>query len=290
MRLRERAVPVLLATVLWGAAAGAGAEPGDLDRDLEEARTLYGQARFPEAVARLEALAERLETLPDLPRRDEQLVEACLLLGLAHVALDDPAAARASFKRVLRVRPDRRLDPEVYAPKVVALFEQARVEVATDAAAASPSGSPRTPFDRRVQLLPGTRIRVTAAGASRRLTGKLVALDGATLTLDADYRGTMRIPRRSVERLEASVGRRSRAREGAILAAALGVVKLLDSCSSGDCEDAAPSLLFVGIGALAGLPFKTYDWRRVPLDEVRAVEAGRPAGRLRASLSLGFRF
>ncbi len=291
MRFRRRAVPILSAIVLLTATAGARAQQGDVDRDLEEARTLYGEARFPEAVARLDALTARLETLPDLPRRDERLVDACLLLGLAHVALDDPSSARASFKRVLHVRPNQRLDPEVYAPKVVTLFEQARVEVATEAAAALPPGPPRTPFDRQVQLLPGTRIRVSVSGASRRLTGELMAVDETTLTLDADYRGTMRIPRRTVKKLEASIGRRNRAREGAIVAAAIGVVKLVDSCSSGDCGGSATSgLLFVGVGALVGLPFKTYDWRRVPLDQVRMVEAGRPSKRLSASLSLTLRF
>jgi tetratricopeptide (TPR) repeat protein len=284
-----RALHLLAAAVVSTSTAVAAAQQPDLDRGLDEARALYGEAKFPEAVARLDAFVSRLESLPDYPKRDEQLVEAYLLLGLAHVALDDLPSARASFKRALRVRPGRRLDPEVYAPKVVTLFEEARAEAAKEAAQAPQAGSSQTPLDRQPQLLPGTRIRVSAAGASRKLEGRLVAIDDAAITLDADYRGTMKIPRATVKRLDASIGRRSRAREGALVGAAIAVVNLISDCSSGSCSDAAgPAILIVGFGALVGRPFKTYDWRQVPLDQVRTVCHERPPVRLSASFSFRF--
>jgi hypothetical protein len=289
MSLRQCAAHLLVAVLVSTSAAIAAGQQPDLDRELAEARALYGEAKFPEAIARLNVFVGRLESLPDFPRRDEQLVEACLLLGLAHVALDDLPSARASFKRVLRVRPDRRLDPEVYAPKVVMLFEEARAEAAKEATPTPQSGSSQPPLDRQAQLLPGTRIRVGAEGASRKIMGKLVAIDDTAITLDADYRGTMRIPRASLKRLDASIGRRSRAREGALVGAAIGVVKLISACSSGSCSDAAGStVLAIGFGALVGLPFKTYDWRKVPLDQVRTVWNVTSPARFSASVTLRF--
>ncbi len=64
----------------------------------------------------------------DLQPRKIQLSDAHLRLALSYVALNDPTAAKESLKQMLRADRNRKLDPDVYAPKVIELFEEARTE------------------------------------------------------------------------------------------------------------------------------------------------------------------
>lgn len=110
-------------------------------RDLEEAKALYREGRFGQTIARLQTLILRLQS-DEGSRAPAIEAEAHLVTALAYVALDDPDAAKASFVRMLRLAPDRQLDPEVYAPKVIALFEEARKSLP---AGAEPVGSAPPP-------------------------------------------------------------------------------------------------------------------------------------------------
>lgn len=99
----------------------------NLTADLDEAKALYRQGRFGQTVARLQTILLRLENAEE-PRDRSIQEEAYLYFGLAYVALDDPDGARSAFVSLLRLAPERRLDPEVHAPKVIALFEEARLQ------------------------------------------------------------------------------------------------------------------------------------------------------------------
>ncbi len=101
------------------------------DRELEEAKSLYRDARFPQAIARLQEAISQLRRLPPA-EVSPRLADAHLHLALSYLGLSDTAAAKESLKDMARVDPSRRLDPDVYAPKVIELMQEARAEVARE--------------------------------------------------------------------------------------------------------------------------------------------------------------
>lgn len=86
---------------------------------LAEARDLYVQGDYSAALASLE---EVLESHPPPP----STAEAHLLLGVIAHVLGDSIRARAEFSEVLEIEPDWKLDPEVFSPKTIELFESVR--------------------------------------------------------------------------------------------------------------------------------------------------------------------
>jgi hypothetical protein len=114
------------------------------DKELEQAKELYRSGRFAQAIVKLQATIGRLEPPPRTPTKDAQLAEAHLHMALSLIALDDPVAARESLKAMLRRDPGRRLDPQVHAPKVIALLDEARAELAAEPAAQPPKRGSRT--------------------------------------------------------------------------------------------------------------------------------------------------
>ncbi len=125
-----------------GGPVTARAQVEDMDRALEEAKELYEQGVFAQAIAKLQAVIGKLEQLRDIEIRKAHLAEAQLHLGLTYLALNDPIAAKESFKEVLRLKPNHNLDPVIYAPKVITIFEEAREEVALEPPTALPVEEP----------------------------------------------------------------------------------------------------------------------------------------------------
>src|SRR5262249_44185758 len=145
--------------VLGLALAQAGT-PSPASDDLEAAKQLYRDGHFSESIVKLRTVLAELPLLQDLALRRVQLADAYLHLALAHVALAEREPAKQAFKDMLKVDSQRKLDPEIYAPKVVALFGEARDELEREpkpAAAAAPNGPVRSPSHkgRTVALLVG---------------------------------------------------------------------------------------------------------------------------------------
>ena len=61
--------------------------------------------------------------------RTTELIEAYLLLGIAHYAMGEEDAARGAYREVVILDPGRELDPISYPPPVIALFDGVRKEV-----------------------------------------------------------------------------------------------------------------------------------------------------------------
>jgi hypothetical protein len=97
------------------------------DADLAEAKRLYRAAEFETAVTRLHEVVATLSPRVQEARRD--LADAYLYLGLSYTALGDENAARDAFRNLLAVEPGQHLDSAIYAPKVVELFEKARLSL-----------------------------------------------------------------------------------------------------------------------------------------------------------------
>jgi hypothetical protein len=143
MRGRSLAVVCVLAVATFaGAQAPVATRGADVDSELEKAKSLVRDGRFAQAVAKLQGVVVRLEQVGQAQAHNARLGEAHLHLALAYLALDDPAAAKESLKALARVDPARRLDPEVYAPKVIALFEEARAESTREPASPQPGAPP----------------------------------------------------------------------------------------------------------------------------------------------------
>jgi tetratricopeptide (TPR) repeat protein len=103
---------------------------GEVESEIvQKGVAAYDALEFDRAVQLLnQALAESLT-------REEKLV-ALRTLAFAHCALEHAAEARAAFTRLLKIDPNADLEKNV-APRIRALFEEARAAVATGRAEVS---------------------------------------------------------------------------------------------------------------------------------------------------------
>jgi hypothetical protein len=108
----------------------------DVTVDIEQAKSLYDDAQFTDAIAKLQGAIARIDQLPNAQVRQLRLAEAYFHLGLCYLAVDDVDTAKNAFMNTIKLDPGRRLDDGLFAPKVTAVFEQARlaVEAATPSA------------------------------------------------------------------------------------------------------------------------------------------------------------
>jgi tetratricopeptide (TPR) repeat protein len=96
---------------------------------LEEGRVLYERAQPDQAIPLLQRATEDLREGIAATGRTTELIEAYLLLGIAHYAMGEEDAARAAYRQVVILDPGRELDPISYPPPVIALFDGVRKEV-----------------------------------------------------------------------------------------------------------------------------------------------------------------
>lgn len=109
------AVFLLVAT----ATAPAGAQAPEVASGIQKVQ----EGDFEGAVLDLNAAARTLEGRPE---RKRDLVQAYVYLGVAHVALEQPEQAQRSFTEALARDPKLRLSAQMFPPKVLAAFEDAR--------------------------------------------------------------------------------------------------------------------------------------------------------------------
>ncbi len=116
---------LLLVILVLATASTTLAAPADGLRDAENSY-LYGD--YPRVIRKLTPLVDPDIMLPE----PEQQARAYELLGLAHYFVDDQGNAKKFFQRLIRLRPDRRLDPVLVPPPVVAFFEQIKASLAQE--------------------------------------------------------------------------------------------------------------------------------------------------------------
>lgn len=143
MKIPRWSLVFLIGAALLSTSVGVRAQQPqpDVEHELEDAKALYREARFAQAIAKLQLAIAHLDGAKD-PRLRRGQADAHLHLALSYVALNDPTAAKESLKAMLRLDRDRRLDPEVYAPKVVELFEESRAELARESPATADTATP----------------------------------------------------------------------------------------------------------------------------------------------------
>lgn len=104
--------------------------------NLAEGRVLYERADFETAIPVLQSAADELSDGMAGATDSKDLIDALLLLGLAHASVGDTGQAREIFRRVVTLEPSRQLDSVNYPPKFVAMFDAVRDEVRGQAPAA----------------------------------------------------------------------------------------------------------------------------------------------------------
>jgi hypothetical protein len=177
-----------IATLL--ALVGLAAASQDVAPELEQAKALYAEGRFGRAIAVLQGLILDLQDAEGSGHPEIE-VEAQLYMGLSYVALDDPDSAKESFVRLIQLKPERRLDPDVHAPKVVALYEEARREAALRPAPVSSPHSTTTattsttpPASESSSRLPWALVG-GAAGAGSAVLVQQLSTETTTTTVTA---------------------------------------------------------------------------------------------------------
>jgi len=291
MMLPVRRLVLLLACVTFGMLATSVYGQSRVETDLDGAKALYRDGRFEEAIGALQSVIVAINEQRDLQNRAVRLADAHFHLGLVYLAMRNEAAAVENFRQVVALDPNRTVDPEVYAPRVLTIFERARAEVTAAAAVARPEVSPPVtspePAGLRdmvvggVRLLPGTKLRLEREGLSGALVGRLLALDERAMTIgDRDWR--IDLPRDRVTRVQVATRQRDHWLAGALIGvgagAALGATETPGCDSDGTCYTRAENIGYAAagaglIGALIGALYKTDVWSDVPL--------GRPAAAVR---------
>ena len=132
----RRALAALLLLALVSPNPGRAQASMTPEQEAAEGIRQVEQGDFETAVITLDSAIKRLDGQPG---RQPLVQNALLQLGVALVALEQTDAAKARFRRALELDPKLRLRADAFSPKVIGVFEQARVE----AAAAAPPKSGR---------------------------------------------------------------------------------------------------------------------------------------------------
>ncbi len=187
----------LSCTVMLLAVSGSAAEGPSA---LQAAKDCYRDADFQNAVSLLHTAVQDLESRSDVQAARGQLADAYLHLALSYCALRDADAAKDAFRKLLGLDRSRRLDPAIYAPKVIDLFERARLSLPPEpvAAALAAAPSPRPPRDRWLTL---EWARQEARLSSREPFAGLgeATIDPASGALDLGRRDTLDGPARNTQ-------------------------------------------------------------------------------------------
>ena len=137
----DRPLVLALVTALSFGAPGPGLVPSLAaaiqDPGLAAGIRQVDEGDFEGAVTTLGPVADRLSA-----KGGHDAAQACLYLGIAHLALDQGDAARARFREALGHEPSLRLGPDRFSPKVISAFEEARRALEAEARAAAPETKP----------------------------------------------------------------------------------------------------------------------------------------------------
>jgi hypothetical protein len=134
----RRAVAALLLLALVGPTSVRAQASMTPEQEAAEGIRQVEQGDFESAVVTLDSAVKRLDGQPG---RQALVQNALLQLGVALVALEQRDAAKARFRRALELDPKLRLRADSFSPKVIGVFEQARIEAAAAAPPKSKGGS-----------------------------------------------------------------------------------------------------------------------------------------------------
>jgi hypothetical protein len=200
----------------------------DADAIVSAARRAYRDFRYRDALERLEAAESALRSLTPSVDTAQRLADLHLLAGEIHVDADEVPAAIESFRLAHHLDPGRRsLDPALFRPKVVALYEKVLLEAANAETSAyvvrtEPSGAlvwidgrPSGTSPYRVSLTPGDHyVAATLESHEPQVSRvRVAAQDGAELTLSLRVSPPIDALRQAQAELSVTASGAPRARE-----------------------------------------------------------------------------
>lgn len=101
----------------------------DLERQVDSAKTLFYGGQNERALELLDRALTELERAEPDARPWKVTENALVLQALVFKNLERTKDMQDSFRRVLRISPTTRLDPEVHSPSTIAAFEAVKKEV-----------------------------------------------------------------------------------------------------------------------------------------------------------------
>ena len=96
---------------------------------LEKGKKYYEDSEFIKAIEELRRAVDLLEKTSRERSRNNDLIDAHIHLGLAYIGVNEAEKAKIQFKEALKFDPERKLNEDFYAPKVIKLFNKAKDEV-----------------------------------------------------------------------------------------------------------------------------------------------------------------
>jgi tetratricopeptide (TPR) repeat protein len=115
---------------------------GEGRRLFAEARNLYNQASWADAIPVLESAVAALERGIPGSNTTRELWEAWVYLGACHQQLEAFEAANAAFSQAIALNPNRQPDAAVFPPDLVAAFDAVRVPLASQVTTLEVAGDP----------------------------------------------------------------------------------------------------------------------------------------------------
>lgn len=95
---------------------------------IKEAQELYEKAEYTLAIEKFKQAIEEIKKLKKEQIYEEKIVEAYLTIGICYIGKGDFESAKKNFSEVLKRKPDLELDPVWYSPKVINIFNEAKLE------------------------------------------------------------------------------------------------------------------------------------------------------------------
>jgi hypothetical protein len=102
----------------------------DLQRQLDAAQDQFYEARYTKAEQAINEALKEISRLPAGEARWQLYANAQLLHALNYRSMGKVKESDAAFRNVLRLKPQHKLDPALYAPSIRQAFEKVRDELA----------------------------------------------------------------------------------------------------------------------------------------------------------------
>ncbi len=96
----------------------------DYVNNIEKGVTLYEQGYFDKAIQKFKQIISELISRPEDEARNEGLFKANLYLGMSYLGKGKESLAKESFKNALNAAPYKTLDPVLFPPKVISLYNE----------------------------------------------------------------------------------------------------------------------------------------------------------------------